>query len=126
MSKNFQEWINQADYDYDTALLMRQSGRNFYAVFMCHMSVEKALKALLYKKTGAVPPKTHNLLLLLSTIGEKPTQTIGVFITKLNEANVATRYPEELTEMIKLYNNTITDSIITGTKEALTWIKTMQ
>ncbi len=105
---------------------MRKAGRNFYAVFMCHMAVEKALKALLIKKTGDVPPKTHNLLLLLANSGEQPPQTIGVFISKLNEANVATRYPQELSVMIKLYNDTITDSIILQTKEVLAWIKAMQ
>jgi HEPN domain-containing protein len=65
MAKDFAEWINQADYDYETARVMRQSGRNFYAVFMCHMAVEKALKALLFHITGNVPPKTHNLFWLL-------------------------------------------------------------
>jgi HEPN domain-containing protein len=51
MAKNPAEWIKQADYDYDTAELMQQSGRNFYAVFMCHMAIEKGLKALLLLKT---------------------------------------------------------------------------
>jgi len=49
MGKDFTEWITQADYDYDTARVMRQSGRNFYAVFMYHMAVEKALKALVFQ-----------------------------------------------------------------------------
>lgn len=126
MAKDFAEWINQADYDYETARVMRQSGRNFYAVFMCHMAVEKALKALLFHKTGNVPPKTHNLFWLLSKIEEKPPQQIGEFIVKLNEANVATRYPEALKEMIKIYNNQIADAMITQTQETLSWIRSMQ
>jgi HEPN domain-containing protein len=126
MGKDFTEWITQADYDYDTARVMRQSGRNFYAVFMCHMAVEKALKALVFQKTGEVLPKTHNLFWLLSKIEVKPPQLIGEFVIKLNEANVATRYPEALSEMIKIYNDAITDSIITQTQEVLSWIKTMQ
>lgn len=96
MAKNPAEWLKQADYDYDTAELMQQSGRNFYAVFMCHMAIEKGIKALLLLKTGEVPPKTHNLLLLLSKTGIRPSEPIAESIVKLNEANVATRYPEEL------------------------------
>jgi HEPN domain-containing protein len=126
MRKDFTEWITQADYDYDTARIMRQSGRNFYAVFMCHMAVEKALKALVFQSTGDIPPKTHNLFWLLSKIEVKPPRLIGEFVIKLNEANVATRYPEELSEMIRIYNDSITDSIITQTQEVLSWIKTMQ
>jgi hypothetical protein len=56
----------------------------------------------------------------------KPPQQIGEFIVKLNEANVATRYPEALTDMIKIYNDQITDVIITQTQETLSWIRTMQ
>ena len=39
MAKNAEEWILQSDYDLATARVMRTSGRNFYAVFMCHMAV---------------------------------------------------------------------------------------
>jgi HEPN domain-containing protein len=126
MAKDATEWIKQADYDYDTAELMRQSGRNFYAVFMCHMAIEKALKALLLLRTGEIPPKTHNLFLLLSKIGIKPPEIIAENIIRLNEANVATRYPEELSEMIKVYDNETVIRILSQTKEALTWIKTRQ
>jgi len=39
-----QEWLKQADYDMDTAEFMFAGGRYFYAVFMCHLSIEKASK----------------------------------------------------------------------------------
>lgn len=41
-----EEWLKQADYDMETAEIMREKGRNFYAVFMCHQALEKALKGL--------------------------------------------------------------------------------
>jgi len=126
MAKDAAEWLMQADYDYDTAELLRQSGRNFYAVFMCHMAIEKALKALLLLKTGEIPLKTHNLLLLLSKIGIKPPEPIAESIVKLNEANVATRYPEQLSEMIKVYDSETAKRFISQAKDTLTWIKTMQ
>ena len=44
MSKSPQEWLKQADYDINTAEIMFDNKRYFYAVFMCHLSVEKALK----------------------------------------------------------------------------------
>jgi HEPN domain-containing protein len=126
MAKSAAEWIKQADYDYDTAELMHHAGRNFYAVFMCHMAIEKALKALLLLRTGEVPPKTHNLILLLSRIGLKPPAPIAENIIRLNEANVSTRYPEELSEMIALYDSDSAKRIISQAKETLSWIKTMQ
>ena len=44
MSNKHEEWLKQADYDMDTAELMFSGGRYFYAVFMCHLSIEKALE----------------------------------------------------------------------------------
>ncbi len=44
MAKRPAEWLAQADYDIETAELMISGGRHFYAVFMCHLAVEKALK----------------------------------------------------------------------------------
>ena len=42
---------------------------------------------------------------------------------KLNEANIATRYPEDLATLQKNYSKEITQSLFTNTKEALKWIK---
>ena len=68
MSNKHEEWLKQADYDMDTADVMFNNGRYFYAVFMCHLSIEKALKGLYIKTLNHVPPKTHNLLYLLTQI----------------------------------------------------------
>jgi HEPN domain-containing protein len=47
---------------------MFASGRYFYAVFMCHLSLEKALKGLIAKRLDELLPKTHNLLYLLNML----------------------------------------------------------
>ncbi len=91
-----QEWLKQAGYDMETAEYMFDGGRYFYTVFMCHLSIEKALKGLYQERLKEIPPKVHNLVYLLNKIGIKPPVTTGNFFVKLNQANVATRYPEEL------------------------------
>src|SRR3990167_9354454 len=62
MVKKPEEWLNQADYDMDTSEYMFNGGRYIYAVFMCHLSIEKALKGLYQNRYSKIPPKTHNLL----------------------------------------------------------------
>jgi len=52
METRVTEWMRQADYDWETAEYMLQGGRCFYAVFMCHMAVEKALKGLFCGAAG--------------------------------------------------------------------------
>ncbi len=123
MSQKPQEWLKQADYDLDTAEFMFSGGRYFYAVFMCHLVIEKALKGAYLKKKGEVPPKSHNLVYFLDKIELKPDESIGKFIIRLNEASVATRYPEDLEEINKNYTEMVVKNIIVQTKEALEWIK---
>ncbi len=124
MSDNHEEWLKQADYDMDTADAMHGSGRYFYAVFMCHLSIEKALKGLYYKVLDEVPPKTHNLLYLLNKVGKKPELELEIFIIKLNTASVATRYPDNLAKIQAAYTEEITHDMITKSKDLLKWIKT--
>jgi HEPN domain-containing protein len=56
MTDRHKEWLKQADYDMDTAEVMFDSGRFIYAVFMCHLSLEKALKGLYTYTLKEVPP----------------------------------------------------------------------
>lgn len=123
MDKKAHQWLKQADYDIATAEFMHNGGRFFYAVFMCHLSIEKALKGLYLQKLKQIPPKTHNLVYLLNKIGKKPENGIGVFVTKLNEANITTRYPEDIDKLQKDYTEPVTKEILENTKELLEWIK---
>ena len=123
MDEKTRERITQAEFDIETAEYMFQGGRYFYAVFMCHLSLEKALKGIYCEKLQDVPPKVHNLVYLISKTGINPPETMGKFIVKLNEANIATRYPESLENLQKAYTKNITQDIILNTKEALAWIK---
>lgn len=123
MSEKHNEWLKQADYDMDTADAMFTSGRYLYAVFMCHLSIEKALKGLYSKELAEVPPKTHNLIYILKKIGKKPTQNLLKFITKLNTASVATRYPDDLSKIQAAYTKEITNEMILKSKDVLKWVK---
>jgi len=117
------EWLRQADYDMDTADYMFRGGRYFYAVFMCHLSIEKGLKGLYRKELSLEPPRIHNLIYLLSKIGIKAPEPIGRFIVKLNEASVATRYPEEIGKLQKDFTQGIVKDILSKGRETLGWIK---
>lgn len=68
MTKSPQEWLKQADYDMDTAEIMFGNKRYIYAVFMCHLSIEKALKGLYTHRLKEIPPKIHNLVYLVEKI----------------------------------------------------------
>ena len=123
MEKRTEEWLRQSDYDMDTADYMHQGGRYIYAVFMCHLAIEKALKGLYYEKRRVFPPKSHNLIYLLNEIGVKPPEDPGKFIVKLSEAGVPIRYPEDLTKMQQTYTEAISGDILVRGKEVIAWIR---
>jgi len=123
MDKRILEWLKQADYDFDTARFMCTGGRYFYAVFMCHLAVEKALKGLYQQRLQETPPKTHNLIYLMKKIGLSPDQNGSGVIARLNEANITTRYPDDIDRLQVSYTQEITTQILAQTKEILEWIK---
>ena len=68
MEINPDEWFRQAEYDIGTAEYLFNGEKCFYAVFMSHLSIEKALKGIFIKKLKEAPPKTHNLLYIIELI----------------------------------------------------------
>lgn len=118
------EWFKQADYDMETAEFMFNGERYFYTVFMCHLSIEKALKGLIIQKNKAAPPKTHNLIYLIELINLELPEDMYDFVFTLNRVSVLTRYPDDLQRMLKEYNNDKTKEIIKKGRELLKWLKT--
>lgn len=123
MSQKNQEWLRQAYYDMESANVMFQGGRYFYAVFMCHLSIEKGLKGIFQQKTGELPPKTHNLLYFVDKLKLIPPTHVSDFITILNRVSVTTRYPDDLDELLKEFPKNKVQDLLNLGKEALDWIK---
>jgi len=124
MPKDLQEWLRQADYDMDTAEYMLSGGRYFYAVFMCHLSIEKTLKGLYQKRLREMPPKVHNLVFLIEKIGLELPQDLYDWVFTLNRVSIPTRYPEDLQKMQKDYDEEHTREVVEKSKETLQWLRT--
>ena len=126
MSNNYKppdEWFKQADYDLETASAMFKAGRYIYTVFMCHLSIEKALKGLYAKKFKHDPPKTHDLIYLGEKIELKLPENNRVFLEDLSDLSVLARYPDELDNILKQYKKDKAEKIFNQTKELLLWLK---
>lgn len=121
--KSHQEWLAQASYDLDTAEAMFKTGRYIYCVFMCHLSIEKALKACYVKKLKSNPPKIHDLSYLCEKmkLGLPAQETI--FLDELNDLSVPARYPDDLKKILKEYNKKRTEKVFNCTKRFLSWLK---
>jgi HEPN domain-containing protein len=118
-----EEWFRQADYDLDTAKVMFQSGRYIYTVFMCHLSVEKALKSLYAKRFKEDPPKTHDLSYLTERIGLVLPGNHHDFLEDLNDLSIPTRYPDDLKKLLKQFQKTKVRLFLNQTVGLLKWLE---
>jgi HEPN domain-containing protein len=123
MEKRTEEWLLQSDYDLETAEVMYNSGRQIYAVFMCHLAIEKAIKGLLYERLREIPPKSHSLVLLLTKLEERPPEHLGKVIVKLSEASIPTRYPDDLARVQRDYSAMVVRDLLDRSREVIAWIK---
>lgn len=62
MRKDTGNFKSSAEYDLQTAESMLNSGRYIYVIFMCHLSIEKMLKAIVAEVTEKIPSKTSGCL----------------------------------------------------------------
>jgi HEPN domain-containing protein len=107
----------------DTADSLFRENRYFYAVFMCHLSIEKALKGLYLERMKKEPPRVHSLMYFVDGLHLELPPDLDAFLTRLNSLSIPTRYPDELRRMTKEYGRTRTDAIIGRSRKALEWLK---
>lgn len=119
VKKHTAHWIELAEYDLVTAKHLLKTKRYVYVVFMCHLAIEKLLKACITEFTEMFPPKIHELdkLARLSNIEFPPEH--ATFVLELSAKGVPTRYPEDLKE----YNHQIAQACLTNTREVAKWLE---
>ena len=76
--------------DYENSI---KGNRISFAMFAVHLSVEKALKAHVVKKTKDHPPMIHNLISLANIAGLKVSEQRLQIFSELNPLNIEARYP---------------------------------
>ena len=122
MRRDTKNWLASAEYDIETATHMLATGRYLYVVFMCHLTLEKTLKAIAAEAQGRTPPKTHDLLYLVTLGNVKPSQEHLDFIGKVNNASLPTRYPEDLAKTVSVYPKNVAEHYLDKTKEVMAWL----
>ena len=84
MVMKYSSWVEQAEYEIETARSLVESGRYLYVLFLCQQSVEKMLKALYIKEIDEMPPRIHNLVRLSEYVSLQLSPEQLSFIAKLS------------------------------------------
>lgn len=96
VEKHVEFWRNGAREDWEVGAGLVRDGRTRHGLFFVHLAIEKALKALVCRKTAEVPPRIHNLVKLAELAGLQPDRCQLDLLGEMNEFNMAGRYPDFL------------------------------
>lgn len=119
-----QYWISSAQDDL-VALRTMFDARNYvYALFFGHLYLEKLLKALIVQHTLAQAPYGHRL----RTLAEKAELELApdqiLFLERVNEYNIAARYPDWKFEFKKRCTREFCQHEIQGIERFAQWLLT--
>ena len=116
-------WIAQSEDDW-TAVDTLYKGKNYLqSLFFAHLVIEKICKSLWIKHNiENIPPRTHNLIHLLSNTTIELTDNRSEFLLTLNRFQLEGRYPEYFTKLHNICNKEFTATIIESTNELRLWL----
>ena len=104
---------------------MFQAERYLPMGFYCHMIAEKALKAIIAKKTKELPPRIHDLLKLAekgNVFGIMSDEQKQLLHT-LTPMQMETRYPDGNETQVSELTPASSEQLLKETEEFLCWIK---
>ncbi|MDI6591967.1 MAG: HEPN domain-containing protein [Patescibacteria group bacterium] len=123
LKKIINYWRELSDYDLITAEFLFKAKRYPYCLFMCHLSIEKLLKALIIKFTKKHAPYSHNLVDLAKKTGIQFSKEDKILLSDLTEFNLEARYPEWQKEFYSRCSKNYTEDYLRKTQKLQKWLK---
>lgn len=116
-------WLDSATHDLEMAGSLFRTGKYDYCLFLCHLAVEKILKALVTQTIKDHAPFTHNLLYLAGKANIQLSKSQIELLDQVNKFNMEARYPEDLREFYKKADRVYTKNYLTSSKEIWKWFR---
>lgn len=87
-------WMESSDDDFETMMVMYDSRRFNWSLFIGHLMLEKLLKALYLKIKSDYPPYIHNLLRLAQKADLEISEEIKKQLVTITAFNINARYDD--------------------------------
>jgi HEPN domain-containing protein len=118
-------WIDGSDDDFETMVVMFDSKRFSWSLFIGHLMIEKLLKAYYVKVKSDYPPFIHNLLRLAEKAGIELTDEQKEQLVTITAFNINARYDDYKMSFKKQCTPEFTAEWYNKIKELRPWIKTL-
>ena len=116
-------WVDQATDDWEAVDTLVQGRKYLQALFFAHLVIEKLCKAIWIKHNEMnVPPKTHNLLHIISQTPVILSDAQSEFMLNLNRFQLEGRYPEYISQMRNICNEAFTRTMIENVNKLRLWL----
>lgn len=116
-------WLEASEHDLGMAGSLFRTGKYDYCLFLCHLSLEKLLKALVARTIKDHPPFTHNLLYLAGKTDLKISKMQIELLDRINKFNMEARYPEDLKAFYEKANRAYAKKYLEAAKETWKWLR---
>lgn len=119
--KNF--WIKQSDKDWRVTKGLFNLGHYAHALFFCHLTLEKLIKAVVVKETQKQAPYSHDLLILLKKTRVALNNERKVQLNEITSFNIRARYDDIKYQFYKRATKDYTKQYMTIANKLRLWIK---
>ena len=121
--KAIEFYKESSDSDFRVANKLFNEKEYGYALFFCHLTLEKLLKAIVVKYTDAPAGYIHSLTRLSELAGLNPSQDQIENLKIITKFNIAGRYEDAKWEFRKLATIEYTTKYLKITEELIIWLK---
>lgn len=115
-------WLTMAQQDFETADLLSHNKKYHHALFFCHLSVEKMLKALVVKRTKNAPPLIHDLVRLAEKARLSLSTQRKTDLADLTTFNIEARYDDYKLSFYQKARKPFCTKYLNKTKRLLKWL----
>lgn len=118
-------WFESAEEDYSTMIVLYNSKKYTWSLFIGHLVIEKILKGIYASKNieNPVAPKIHNLILLSQKCELEVPSEIRDKIKVINTFNISARYDDYKNEFYNKCTHNYTTEQINNIEEVIKWLK---
>ncbi len=124
IEEHIKYWLDSAENDLGAAESLFASAKYDWCLFIGHLVLEKAIKAVFVANhENKIPPKMHNLVKLAEDSFLNLTKPQKLFLDKVNDFNLEVRYPEYHREFYKLCTKEYAEEYLIKIKDFHQWLR---
>jgi HEPN domain-containing protein len=115
-------WLKTADQDWKVANHLFEKKDYSYALFFCHLAIEKILKAIFTDKKDKTPPFSHNLVYLSEKAGLELNDENLELLEEVSDFNLEARYPDDKFSFYKKSTMEFTENKLKQIERLKKWL----